>query len=42
VPWDKVISHTFPFEAIHEAFQQADWQARDPEQATITRAAVTP
>ncbi len=42
VPWDKVVSHTFPFEAVQEAFQQADWQARDPEQATITRAAVTP
>lgn len=42
VPWDRVVSHTFPLEAVHEAFEQADWQARDPEQATITRAAVTP
>jgi threonine dehydrogenase-like Zn-dependent dehydrogenase len=42
VPWDKVVSHTFPLEAVNDAFAQADWQARDPEQATITRAAVTP
>lgn len=42
VPWDQLISHTFPLEAIQDAFQQAEWVGRDPEQAVITRAAVTP
>jgi threonine dehydrogenase-like Zn-dependent dehydrogenase len=42
VPWDRVISHTFPLESIQEAFQQAEWLGRDPVEATITRAAVTP
>jgi threonine dehydrogenase-like Zn-dependent dehydrogenase len=42
VPWDRVISHTFPMEQIQEAFQQAEWVGRDPAQAVITRAAVTP
>jgi hypothetical protein len=42
VPWDRIISHTFPLEAIQEAFQQAEWVGRDPTEAIITRAAVTP
>jgi len=42
VPWDRVISHTFPLEGIQEAFQQAEWVGRDPTEAIITRAAVTP
>jgi L-iditol 2-dehydrogenase len=42
VPWDKVISHTFPLEEINKAFEQAEWVGRDPDQAVITRAAVTP
>jgi threonine dehydrogenase-like Zn-dependent dehydrogenase len=42
VPWDKVISHTFPLEAIQDAFQQAEWVGRDPSEAVITRAAITP
>jgi L-iditol 2-dehydrogenase len=42
VPWDRVISHTFPLEGIQEAFQQAEWVGRDPVEAVITRAAVTP
>lgn len=42
VPWEQVVSHTFPLEAINEAFAQAEWVGRDPEQAFITRAAVTP
>ena len=42
VPWDQVISHTFPLEGIQEAFEKAEWVGKDPEQAVITRAAVTP
>ena len=42
VPWDRVVSHTFPLEAIQEAFEQAEWVGRDPTEAFITRAAVTP
>ncbi|MGI9149398.1 MAG: zinc-binding dehydrogenase [Chloroflexota bacterium] len=42
VPWERVISHTFPLEAIQEAFEQAEWVGRDPTAALITRAAVTP
>jgi L-iditol 2-dehydrogenase len=42
LPWDQVISHTFPLEGIQEAFEQAEWLGREPEQAVITRAAITP
>jgi threonine dehydrogenase-like Zn-dependent dehydrogenase len=42
VPWEQVISHTFPLEAIQEAFEQAEWVGRDPTAAFITRAAITP
>lgn len=42
LPWDHVVSHTFPLEGIQEAFEQAEWLGRDPTQAVITRAAVTP
>jgi threonine dehydrogenase-like Zn-dependent dehydrogenase len=42
VPWDRVISHTFPLEGIQEAFQQAEWVGRVPAEAVITRAAITP
>lgn len=42
VPWGRVISHTYPLESIQEAFEQAEWVGRDPNQALITRAALTP
>lgn len=42
VPWDRVISHTFPLEGINEAFERAEWVGREPAEAVITRAAVTP
>jgi hypothetical protein len=42
VPWDRVISHTFPLEGIQQAFEQAEWVGREPAEAVITRAAVTP
>jgi L-iditol 2-dehydrogenase len=41
-PWDRVISHTFPLEGINDAFAQAEWFGRDPAEAVITRAALTP
>jgi threonine dehydrogenase-like Zn-dependent dehydrogenase len=34
VPYDKIISHTFPLEQINEAFAQAEWADRQTE---ITR-----
>lgn len=34
-PWAKVVSHTFPLEAINEAFQRAD-------RGEVTRAAIVP
>ena len=34
-PWDKVVSHTFPLEAINEAFAQQD-------RGHVTRAAIVP
>ena len=42
VPWDRVVSHTFPLEGIHEAFERAEWVGRAPAEAIITRAAITP
>jgi threonine dehydrogenase-like Zn-dependent dehydrogenase len=42
IPWERVISHTFPLEGIQDAFEQAEWVGRDPLEAVITRAAVTP
>ena len=42
VPWEQVISHTFPLAAIQDAFEKAEWVGRDPIEAVITRAAVTP
>jgi threonine dehydrogenase-like Zn-dependent dehydrogenase len=42
VPWDRIVSHTFPLEGIQDAFERAEWLGRDPDEAVITRAAVTP
>ncbi len=42
VPWDRVVSHTFPLEGIQEAFERAEWVGRDPNEAVITRPAITP
>ena len=42
VPWGRVISHTFPLEGIQDAFERADWMGREPAEAVITRAAITP
>jgi threonine dehydrogenase-like Zn-dependent dehydrogenase len=42
VPWDRVVSHTFPLDGIQEAFERAEWVGRSPDEAVITRAAITP
>jgi threonine dehydrogenase-like Zn-dependent dehydrogenase len=42
VPWDRVISHTFPLDEINDAFARAEWVGREPAEALITRAAITP
>ena len=40
-PLGKVMSHKFPLERIHDAFEQAEWAGKS-EDATITRAILTP
>ena len=42
VPYDKLISHTFPLDEINDAFARAEWVGREPAEALITRAAITP
>jgi L-iditol 2-dehydrogenase len=41
-PFDRLISRTFPLEAIDEAFRQAEWHERDASAGGVTRAAVVP
>ena len=40
-PLTKVMSHNFPLERIHEAFEQAEWLGKS-EDTAITRAFLTP
>jgi threonine dehydrogenase-like Zn-dependent dehydrogenase len=40
VPFDRLLSHTYPLERIDEAFAQSEWHARDT--TSITRAALVP
>ena len=40
-PLTEVLSHSFPLESIHEAFEQAEWAGKSEETA-ITRAFLTP
>ena len=40
-PLTDVLSHSFPLERIHEAFEQAEWSGKSEETA-ITRALLTP
>ena len=40
-PFTQVVSHRFPLERIHEAFEQAEWAGKSEETA-ITRAFLTP
>jgi threonine dehydrogenase-like Zn-dependent dehydrogenase len=42
LPWERVISHTFALDDIQDAFAKAEWVGRDPNEALITRAAITP
>jgi threonine dehydrogenase-like Zn-dependent dehydrogenase len=39
VPYEKIVSHTFPLEKINEAFEQAEWLDRQP---VITRSMLVP
>jgi Zn-dependent alcohol dehydrogenase len=39
LPYDKIVSHTFKFEQINEAFEQAEWLDR---QTSITRSMLVP
>jgi threonine dehydrogenase-like Zn-dependent dehydrogenase len=39
VPYEKIVSHTFPLEKINEAFEQAEWLDRQP---AITRSMLVP
>ena len=39
VPYEKIVSHTFPLEEINTAFEQAEWLDR---QTTITRSMLVP
>ncbi|MBI2879603.1 MAG: zinc-binding dehydrogenase [Candidatus Rokubacteria bacterium] len=41
-PFRRLVSHTFPLEAIDEAFRQAEWYNREVSATAITRAAVVP
>ena len=40
-PLTQVLSHKFPLERIHDAFEQAEWAGKSEETA-ITRAFLTP
>ncbi len=39
LPYDKIVSHTFPLDKINDAFEQAEWLDR---QTTITRSMLVP
>ena len=39
-PFDKVVSHKYKLEEINDAFQQAEWHAREGAPTKITRAMI--
>jgi threonine dehydrogenase-like Zn-dependent dehydrogenase len=39
LPYEKIVSHSFPLDQINEAFEQAEWADRRP---TITRSMLIP
>ena len=39
LPFEKMISHRYSLESINDAFEAADWQAR---QTQVTRAVILP
>lgn len=39
LPYEKIVSHSFPLDQINEAFEQAEWADRHP---TITRSMLVP
>jgi threonine dehydrogenase-like Zn-dependent dehydrogenase len=40
-PFDRLVSRTYPLEAIDEAFREAEWHERQGDPTRITRAALT-
>jgi L-iditol 2-dehydrogenase len=40
LPFDRIVSHTFPLERITDAFQQAEWLQREGDPLRISRAAL--
>jgi hypothetical protein len=41
IPFERLVSHTFPLERISEAFHQAEWLRREGDPLRISRAAVS-
>ena len=41
-PFDKVVSHKYKLEEINDAFQQAEWKAKEKAPTKITRAMIAP
>lgn len=42
VPFERLVSHTYPLDAINDAFRNAEWYNREAAQSRITRAALVP
>jgi hypothetical protein len=40
LPFDRIVSHTFPLERITDAFRQAEWLQREGDPLRISRAAL--
>jgi L-iditol 2-dehydrogenase len=40
LPFERVVSHTYPLERITEGFQQADWRERSGDALRVSRAAI--
>ena len=39
LPYERIVSHTFPLDKINDAFEQAEWLDRQP---VITRSMLVP
>ncbi|MBI3637633.1 MAG: zinc-binding dehydrogenase [Candidatus Rokubacteria bacterium] len=40
LPFDRIVSHVYPFEKISQAFREADWREKSGEPLRISRAAL--
>ena len=40
LPFERVVSHTYPIDQISEAFRQADWLSHGGDSLRISRAAI--